>query len=235
MTEGGLILLIEQSVTAREELNRELEMLVEKHSVKAYVLQKTRIGLSSLRQSETQIKTDSEDALSSATLLMLIKISKGEIVFPDNVKNKQGFLMGFLKNHIKFYLLKRYARRSHAKPRAIYLKEKQESGFASKYCGGRFEKFQNEDEYAEIGSVNCDNEYELDAERIDAILQSKSLNENELLVIKARSYGYTFSEIAEHLDEKADTLRRRFDRAMKKANLDKDAFEKVTKRVATNA
>ncbi|MBB1440127.1 hypothetical protein H5202_15880 [Shewanella sp. SG41-4] len=221
-----------QLVTEREELNRQLGELVEKDSVKAYVLLKTRQALSSLKQSEVQIIKDSEDALSTSTLLMLIKISQGEIVFPADVKNKQGLLMELLKNYIKFYLLKRYARRSHAKPSAIYLKEKQESGSASRYNGGRFEKFQNEDEYGEIGSVNFDDEYELDAERIDAILKSKHLTENELLVIKARSFGYTFTEISEHLDEKADTLRIRFDRAMKKANLDKDAFGKVTKRTA---
>lgn len=213
-----------QGLTNTEELANELAKLVEKDSVKSYTQQKTREILAPLCQSDSHICGDSQDALSSATVSMLTKISKKEIVFPDEMVNKQAVLMAQLKYYIKFYLLKRYARRSHSKPRHIYLKEVKETGSASRYMGSRFDKYQLDEEYHEVGYVHTDEESALDEERIESILQAKPLTESDLLIIKARSMGFTFVQIGEQMECSEDAVRVRFNRAMKKANLDKEAF-----------
>jgi len=208
-------------------LRKEISKLATKKSVNLYALKVTRELLGYFNQSETQLQMDAEDALSASVVIMLEKISDDTFNLPEYVKDPQAFLMSRLKMYLNHHLLKRYARRSQRKPVYSYQKEMlahEGAGGVSRYSGPRFDKCLSEDDYAEIGVSNPDISHKVDVNRIEAMLDSKGLSDDEIFVIKAKALGFTYSEIGELQELSVDTVRMRFNRAIKKTNLDIDDF-----------
>lgn len=210
-----------------ETLRKEISILVTKKSVNLYALKVTRQLLGHFNQSETELRMDAEDALSTSVIVMLKKISDDSFDLPEHVNEPQAFLMSHLKMYLNHHLLKRYARRSQKKPVYSYQKEKlayEGAGDVSRYSGPRFDKFQFEDDYAEIGISTPDLSHNIDIGRIEVLLDSKGLSDDDILVIKAKALGFTYAEIGEFQELSADNVRMRFNRAMKKGKLDIDDF-----------
>jgi len=210
-----------------ETLRKEISILVTKKSVNLYALKVTRQLLGHFNQSETELRMDAEDALSTSVIVMLKKISDDSFDLPEHVNDPQAFLMSRLKMYLNHHLLKRYARRSQRKPVYSYQKEKlayEGAGDVSRYSGPRFDKYQSEDDYAEIGVSTPDTSHKIDVSRIEAMIDSKGLSDDEIFVIKAKALGFTYSEIGELQELGADTVRMRFNRSIKKAKLDIDDF-----------
>jgi len=195
----------------------------------------TKNILGSLNQDATTIMTDTECALSSAAVLMLTKIENGELAFPDDVNDKEAFIMSVLQNHVKFYLLKRYARRTGRKSLKEYMEEvneEKESGQrVNRHRGPRFESMLSIDDYAVQGACITYDEYSKETEDIIKIIAEKDIPTSAVQILSYRLEGYTFKEIAEILGDGAtqDSVRVSFARAMKKAGIDISAFKIYTR------
>ena len=169
--------------------------------------------------------------------------------------------MAVFKNKARYYLLKRYHRRSHVKNRAEYEQEIRENdkqkeiavasikthdwneddehevelsieeletfyvNDISKYHGSRFDKFENENDFSEIGScIEVDFEKK-GVESVLADLKEKGASEDTIQLICYRLLGYTFAEISEKLGVNESTITKRFKKKTKELGLDPKAIK----------
>lgn len=222
-------------VSVNLDIKEEIAKLYKKKEIKSYALSQTRLVLGSLGESKAHNEEDAKDALQVVMEQMLLRVQKGKLVFPDDLNSPQAFLMENVKTHLKYYLLKRYVRRSQNKDTTKYQNELQRakdeeksSGEKfikpSKYTGPRFD-YAGDDDIS--GAIDIDAEQILESERIIPTLITMEVSEDMQLLIALRLEGYAFKEIAILQDngESADALRMRYSRAMKDAGLDKSALK----------
>lgn len=197
---------------------------------------------------------DADCAQQAAFEDLLKDANEGKLTLPN--EKQQAFLMTVYKNKARYYLLKRYHRRSHVKNREEYAQEIRENekqkeiaiasvrthdsneddehevelsieeletfyvNNISKYHGSRFDKFENEHDFSEIGScIEVDFEKK-GVESLLADLKEKGASEDTIQLICYRLLGYTFAEISEKLSVNESTITKRFKKKTKELGLD---------------
>ena len=206
--------------------------------------------LANLNQSDSAIRLDVECGISHFVIQMLIRIDGGTLRFPDDIKDKEAFVMYQLQHHVNFYLLKRFARRTSRKPLDTYNKEKENANGerVNKHAGNRFDSidsfdmenyFDDLDGFADVTNIDesffavNDNAYTLETDNLIKILESKNLSERDLTILAYRLEGYTYDEIANLVKvtksgieaATSESIRKEHSRVMKKANIDVSAFK----------
>jgi hypothetical protein len=215
-----------------------------------HFISQAKSTLANLNQSDTAIRVDVECGISHSVLQMLIRIDGGTLRFPDDIKDKEAFVMYQLQHHVNFYLLKRFARRTSKKPLDTYNKEKEHANGerVNKHAGNRFDSidrfneenyFDGLDSFADINYIDesffavNDNAYALEIDHLIKILESKNLSERDLIILAYRLQSYTYDEIANLVKvtksgsdaATGESIRKEHTRVMKKANIDVSAFK----------
>ena len=168
------------------------------------------------------IYLEAMEAIAAAQETIWKKVYKGDISVEGELKNPDAFWMSHFTSHIRYYLLKRLARRSSKKPVQQYKKEKEEHNDPktkpSRYQGGRFDGF---DEQHKSAMTEDFKEPEASEEDIVEMLEGKGIKLEVIEVLLLRASGYSYPEIGEKLDITKDDARMKFDRAIQEHDLDK--------------
>jgi hypothetical protein len=181
--------------------------------------------------------------VSNSILELLERINEGKLVFPVDVISKEAFLMEKLQRKVKYYLLKRYVRRSNRKPKDQLQKEVYRATpgqKVNKYKGNRFDVTESIDDFATNGAMTIEDPYMLEIEKLIKILSGTELTNRDLKILGYRLEDYTYEEISELIGTTKsgtpatkESIRKEHTRAMKHADIDISAF-KIEKREAIN-
>ena len=195
--------------------------------------------LSNLNQHSSMIHADVECAVSHVILQMLLKIDAGNLKFKENVGDKQATVMAIFKQYVKYYLLKRYARRSLRKPKGQYLSELKTAlpgQKVSRYKGGRFDATGNIDDFADCGAEEIEDEYALERQQLIKVLLATEISNRDAKILSYRLEKYSYEEIAEliattktGIPATKHSIRAEHTRAMKEAGLDLSCFKIYTR------
>ncbi len=187
-----------------------------------------RKAASFLLESLGDVEIEASEAVSVATVTILKKLDAGEIKIPDDLKSPEAFWMAHFKQHIKHYLLKRYARRSNRKPADVYrkeMKELKEMGVKDskplKYQGPRFESTVEEMLMAGANSTPETIHLQSD-EQLRSSLGNTGLKPEIIDLIMMRAEGLTFEEMGARVRKSEDAVRQQYNRHVVDADLNRD-------------
>ncbi|MGI2146600.1 hypothetical protein [Shewanella frigidimarina] len=149
------------------------------------------------------------------------KLLTHDISVEGELNNPSAFWMRHFTHHIRFYLLKRLARRSTKKTVEQYKKEVADSNDINqptRYRGGRFETF--DDKHQDALSEDFV-EPDISKGDIVELLIGKGIKIEVIEVLLLRASGLKYAQIAEQLCITKDEARMKFERATKDHGLDK--------------
>lgn len=185
---------------------------------------------SSLLESLGNIELEAKESVAVATAQIWAKLTNGKLVVPEDLKNPDAFWMALFKSHIRNYLLKRYARRTNRKSNAVYEKEledykkeleKKDAPKPKRHQGGRFEGV-DEKPLTDVWTEGPEDAALYTDDALRKQFLDLGFEPTVVDVILLRANGLTWVEVGHELGEKADTVRMRLARCLKKVELDSD-------------
>lgn len=203
--------------------------IAEEPGTQGYSLKVTGEILARFNMGPESLENEARDAIHSVVATLVNNVNNNKLVIPENVRNLESYLMASFKRFLTYYLLKRYARRCEKKPAAQFQAEieiwekNKDNPKPSRYLGNRFihidQHLETQDENLnETSSIPYSS---IKFEDIEPLLFEKGLNEKDIQVIKLRTEGYDYSEIAEMTNGKVNALTQRYKRAIEKLGIDK--------------